>query len=183
MKKSFGFATAVIASAFASTASLADEVQCTGTLGAVSVDNIFVPDGASCVLDHTRANGSVVVGRGATLNASGVSINGNVQAEGAANVVVRANSMVGGSVQIVQGVAARIAHTRVNGDVYFDANVGLVKANFNRIGGNLQAFQNAGGVTVNSNTINGNLQCKENLPAPTGSGNIAASKEDQCESL
>jgi hypothetical protein len=183
MNKSFGLATVVLASALASTASFADEVQCVGTLGAVSVDNIFVPDGASCVLDRTRANGNVVVGRGARLNAAGVSINGNVQAEGAANVIVRANSMIGGSVQIVQGVAAKIVNTRVKGDVYFDANAGLVQANFNRVGGNLQAFQNAGGVTVNGNTIDGNLQCKENLPAPTGGGNRAASKEDQCESL
>jgi hypothetical protein len=91
------------------------------------------------------------------LDAAGVSINGNVQAEGAANVVVRANSMIGGSVQIVQGVAARIARTRINGDVRFDASAGLVQANFNRVGGNVQAFQNAGGVAVNGNTINGNL--------------------------
>jgi hypothetical protein len=141
MKKSLGFATVALATALASTATFADEIQCTGTLGAVLVDNIFVPDGASCVLEGTRANGNIVVGRGARLNAAGVSVNGNVQAEGAANVIVRAHSMIGGSVQVVQGVAARIARSRINGDIYFDANAGLVQANFNRVGATCKRFK------------------------------------------
>lgn len=53
----------------------------------------------------------------------------------------------------------------------------------NRVNGNLQAFGNRGGVSLIGNAINGNLQCKENVPAPTGSGNTAASKEDQCRLL
>ena len=51
------------------------------------------------------------------------------------------------------------------------------------MGGSLQAFKNYGGVALNRNRIKGNLQCKENIPAPTGSGNQAASKEDQCARL
>jgi hypothetical protein len=38
-------------------------------------------------------------------------------------------------------------------------------------------------LTFNSNTITGNMQCKENRLAPTGSGNTAAIKEDQCAAL
>lgn len=59
-----------------------EETRCTGRIGAVALDNIFVPDGASCVLNKTRANGSVIVGTGtgtgATLLATSVSINGNL---------------------------------------------------------------------------------------------------------
>jgi hypothetical protein len=72
-----------------------------------ALDNIFVPGGAACVRDRTRAKGSNVVGDGATLMAT----------------------------------------------------------------------------SVMTNRMNGNLQCKENIPARPGSGNRAASKEDQCARL
>jgi hypothetical protein len=49
--------------------------------------------------------------------------------------------------------------------------------------GNIQLEDNTGGITLNSNVTNGNLQCKQNQPAPVGSGNRAALKEDQCQSL
>jgi hypothetical protein len=161
----------------------AEETQCTGTIGAKTLDNIFVPDGQRCVLNRTRAKGSVVVGRGATLEAIGVRINGNVQAEGARSVWLRNFSSVGGSVQIVQGGAARIETASIEGGLLFDENAGSVRATNNSIGDNLQAFQNTGGVAISNNVIDGNLQCKANVPAPTGGGNQASSKEDQCANL
>lgn len=168
---------------FATAPAAADERTCTGRIGAVYLDNIFVPDGAQCVLDATRAKGNIVIGRGATLSARAVSINGNLQAEGAQSVRVFGRSTFGGSVQIVQGATASIETTRINGDVLFDENVGPLSAQGNIISGNLQAFKNLGGVTLVRNQVKGNLQCKENIPAPTGSGNRAASKEDQCSRL
>lgn len=174
--------TAALAT-FAALPAMAEEFTCRGTVGAVALDNVFVPDGATCVLQRTRLNGSLVVGTGATLLATSVSINGNIQAEGANSVTVNGSSMIGGSVQIVQGGSASVDRARVNGDLFFDENRGAVAASRNIVGGNLQAFQNTGGVRLLNNRINGNLQCKENMPAPTGSGNIAASKEDQCARL
>jgi hypothetical protein len=171
--------SAVLASAPA----LAEEFRCTGAVGAVALDNLFVPDGATCVLDRTRLNGSVVVGRGATLRAHSVAINGNVQAEGAAFVGVAGYSTVGGSVQIVQGGGASIERARIKGDLQFESNVSALSATANIIGGSLQAFQNLGGAAFNNNRMNGNMQCKENVPAPTGSGNRSPSKEDQCARL
>jgi hypothetical protein len=47
----------------------------------------------------------------------------------------------------------------------------------------MQVFQNTGGVRLLNNRIAENLQCKENDPPPTGSGNIAGDKEDQCAGL
>lgn len=163
---------------------LAEEFVCTGTVGAVALDNVFVPDGATCVLHRTRMNGSVVVGTGARLLATSVTVNGNLQAEGAAAVSVGGASMIGGSVQIVQGGSAAIGGARVNGDVLFDSNRGVIEATRNNVGGNMQVFQNVGGgVLLMGNRMKGNLQCKENMPAPTGNGNTAASKEDQCARL
>ena len=184
MKQATLLSASVLASLLlAAGPAMAEETPCTGTIGAVALDNIFVPDGATCTLNRTRTNGSVVVGTGSTLIATGVSINGNIQTEGARAVVVQGSSTVGGSIQHVQGGSARIDRVRVSGDVLFDSNRGLVSASSNNIGGNLQALQNVGGVTLTNNTMKGNLQCKENVPAPTGGGNRASSKEDQCARL
>ncbi len=176
-------AAALACVASLATSAAAEETQCTGSIGAVTLDNIFVPDGATCQLDGTIAKGSIVVGTSATLIAHRVSVNGNVQAEGANRVELKGRSSVGGSVQIVQGYAASVENTRINGDLYYDTNRAPLSAVGNNIGGNLQAFQNTGGVAISNNFIKGNLQCKENVPAPTGGGNRASSKEDQCSRL
>jgi hypothetical protein len=167
----------------ASTPALAEEVDCTGTIGAVRLDNIFVPDGATCTLEGTRAQGNVVVGTGATLIARSIKINGNVQAEGATRVAISGTSSVGGSVQLVQGGSVSVQRAIINGSLQMESNNGPISAVRNTIGADLQAFQNTGGVKLTKNRIDGNLQCKSNSPAPVGSGNQAASKEDQCAAL
>jgi hypothetical protein len=183
MKLALSLSVAGTALLLAGAPASAEERQCTGRIGAVYLDNIFVPDGRSCVLDGTRAKGNIVVGSGATLSARSVSINGNLQAEEAESVRVYGSSTVGGSVQIVKGGSASIEGARINGDIQFDENVSPLNASGNVLGGNLQAVKNLGGVTLTNNRMKGNLQCKENIPAPTGGGNRAASKEDQCSRL
>jgi hypothetical protein len=162
----------------------AEERVCRGTIGAATVDNLRVPQGATCRLNETFVKGTVKVERRATLRAFGIRVVGNVQAENALRVIVRDGSRVGGSVQIVQGGAARILGNRINGDILFDEQDLALAANRNVIGGDLQAFQNTGGVEIRNNRIDGNLQCKENRPAPVGGGNIVqGNKEDQCRRL
>jgi hypothetical protein len=162
----------------------AEEIDCTGNLGAITVDNVRVPDNQTCTLNGTRVEGTVKVEQNATLYANSARIDGNVQAENAARVNVTANSTVGGSIQIVQSGAATIDRVAVNGDILFDDNSQALEATFNSVGGNVQAFQNRGGVRIAGNTIDGNLQCKENVPPPTGGNNIVrGSAEDQCANL
>ena len=96
---------------------LAEERACRGSLGAITVDNLRVPSGASCSLQGTYVKGTLKVERNATLVASSIRVVGNVQAENAARVVVRDGSRVGGSVQVVQGGAARVIGSAVNGDI------------------------------------------------------------------
>ena len=45
----------------------AEERTCRGTIGAVTVDNLRVPQGATCTLNGTHVKGTVKVQRGATL--------------------------------------------------------------------------------------------------------------------
>ncbi len=160
----------------------AEERVCRGTIGAVTVDNLRVPQGASCTLNGTRVEGTVKVERNATLRADGIRVIGNVQGENARRVFVRGGSRVGQSVHIVQGDAAKILGSKINGDIFFDEQDGALKANSNRVGGDIQAFQNTGGVAINDNRVDGNLQCKQNVPAPNGGGNVVqGNMEDQCE--
>jgi len=153
---------AAVAAAFAAPA-LAEERTCRGSLGAITVDTLRVPQGATCRLNGTRVEGTVKVENRATLKATRIRVKGNVQAEGSASVRV-AGSRIGGSIQIVQSRGASLSRNAVNADI--------------------QLFGNRGTLTVSSNRIDGNLQCKENTPAPTGGGNVVrGNKEDQCRRL
>jgi hypothetical protein len=183
--RQFKLSTATLAVALSALSfqAFAEETVCRGTIGPRLLDNIFVPDNATCTLDRTRAIGTVVVGRGATLLANRVRINGNLQAEGASQVTVTAGSQIGGSVQIKQGGGASINGARINGDIQFDENVLPLSAASNMVGGSVQVVKNFGGVSLTGNVINGALQCKENAPAPVGGGNTASIKEDQCAAL
>lgn len=146
----------------------AEERTCRGSLGAITVDNLRVPDGARCNLKGTQVKGTIKVESRATLVANKIRVIGNVQAEDHRQVVVR-NSRVGGSIQLVQGGAS-----------------GIRSATFvsNRVEGDIQLFENRGTQLVSKNRIDGNLQCKENRPAPTGSANVVGgNKEDQCRRM
>lgn len=157
---------------------------CQGFLGAVTVENLEVPQGASCTLDGTRVQGNIFVRNGASLTAQRVTVIGNIQADGASVVEVLAGSTVGGSIQIKQGGAARVEDAILNGDIQLESNNDLLSAMRNQVGGSIQVFKNTGGVTVADNTINGNMQCKENNSAPAGGNNVVqGNKEDQCAGL
>lgn len=170
--------------AFSTVSASAEERVCRGVIGPVTVDNLLVPQNARCTLNRTRVQGTIKVSRGAILVANDVLVVGNVQGEGAASVRVLDGSRIGGSVQVVQGVAAAVADSRVNGDILYDTQRGAVSVLRSVIGGNVQAFQNRGGVRIHRNRIDGNLQCKANNPVPTGSGNVVGgNKEDQCRRL
>jgi hypothetical protein len=161
----------------------AEERTCRGSLGAITVDNLRVPQNATCNLDRTRVQGTVKVERNAVLSASGIRVIGNVQGENARNVAVL-NSRVGGSVQVLQGRAATVRNTIVTHDILYDDNIAALRAIDNTVGGNIQAFQNTGGVRISTNFVDGNLQCKANVPRPTGGGNVVqGNKEDQCAAL
>ncbi len=176
-------AVAVACAALPATAA-AEERTCRGTIGPQTVDNLRVPDGATCTLEGTRVKGTVKVERAASLTARDIKVVGNVQAENAAKAVVKAGSAIGGSFQAVQGSRAELRSSRIEGDVLLDDNSRPLAVTRNVVNGDVQAFQNTGGVEIANNRIDANLQCKENAPPPTGGGNVVqGNKEDQCKRL
>ena len=163
---------------------IAEERVCRGTIVDKTLDNVRVPDGATCTLRRTKVKGTVKVETDATLRAEDVIVIGNVQGENARNVMVLDGSRVGGSVQVVQGRSATVSDSRINGNILYDENNGRVRVLQSRVGADVQAFQNTGGVEIRGNVIDGNLQCKANTPPPTGGNNVVhGNKEDQCRRL
>ena len=161
----------------------AEERVCRGTIGGATVDNVRVPQGASCTLNGTRVEGTVKVERNATLFANGIRVKGNVQSEGFKNIYLRQGSVVVGSVQLENGLrggTGQVLNTRINGDLQFFSNEARMVARGNTILANFQANQNKGGLVIQNNRIAENLQCQSNNPAPVGSGNTAGDKEGQC---
>lgn len=163
---------------------LSGNVTCVGlTIGAIRLDSVSVPAGASCTLLGTLLNGNLEVGANARLVAESVNITGGVTADGAAELTVRGASLVGGSMQVQRAALVNLVGTSITGDLQLDNMTGPIAASNNRVTGNLQAMANRGGVTLLNNRMGGVMQCKDNLPAPTGSGNVASLKEDQCVGL
>jgi hypothetical protein len=164
--------------------SSAEERVCRGTIGAVTLDNVRVPQDATCTLNGTRVQGTVTVKRNAVLTARNVIVIGNVQGENARNVRVIEGSRIGSDVQVVQGGGGTVRDSRVDGTILYDENRGPLSVLRNRVGSDVQAFQNTGGVEIRRNVIDGNLQCKANNPPPTGGNNVVqGNKEDQCRRL
>jgi hypothetical protein len=176
----------LLALALMAPVALAEERACRGTIGARTVDNLRVPQDASCTLNGTKVQGTIKVENGATLVANGVRVIGNVQSEGFRSITLREGSRVGGSVQLKNGLdggTGKVIKTRINGDLQFETNEARMLARNSTILANLQAVGNTGGVVLENNRIAENLQCKENNPPPIGGGNQAGDKEDQCAAL
>ena len=167
----------------AAPAALAEETTCRGTIGARTVDNLRVPEGAACTLTGTTVKGTIKVESKATLDASRVRVVGNVQAENH-KFVSLTGSTVGGSVQFDQGGAFKVANTDVEGSIQVTSNSGRSRLKANTVNQDVQVFSHRDGIAIVDNRIDGNLQCKENTPPPTGGGNrVQGNKEDQCRTL
>jgi hypothetical protein len=182
----FALALAVSALLALAPAAQAEERVCRGTIGATTVDNLRVPQGASCTLNGTWVEGTVKVERNATLVANTVRVKGNVQSEGFKNITLRRNSVVVGNVQLengLEGGVGRVLNSKVNGDLQYFSNEARMIARGNTLLANFQATQNTGGLVIENNRIAENLQCQANNPRPTGGGNTAGDKEDQCARL
>ena len=151
-------------------------------LGAQSYQNIVVPAGAHCVLLGTSLTGNLELRTGASLEASNVTMDGNLLGVSAGGIRVT-GGRVGGSVQVEKSQALALGGTVVEGSVYLDANAGFIGLQDLRVTGDIQLTDNRGGASINRTVAGGDLECEGNLFTPSGGGNHATSKEDQCRGL
>ena len=162
---------------------MAEEITCTGTIGAQTVDNLRVPQDGNCTLNGTIVQGTIKVERNGSLDARAVRVIGNVQGENHRYVSVTQDSRIGGNIQLDQGGAFQVLNSRAEG-IQVKSNTGASFLQNNRVGADIQVFSHSGGIKIAKNQVDGNLQCKENSPAPTGGKNVVqGNKEDQCRKL
>lgn len=161
-----------------------DEGACWGSLGAIEVDDLFVPSGAICSLQGTSVDGTINVEENASLIASQVVVSGDIKAENASLVVVKTGSTIAGNIELKESGSGEIANVSVYGNILLELNSGEFDVTGNWLSGNLQVFKNTGPLNLTDNIIEGNLQCKENSPPPSESNNIVyGNREDQCFNL
>jgi len=164
--------------------------------------NIEVKERARVTVRTSTVNGDIIAEQGSIARVVGGTLSGGVHGLAAQSINISGGAIIAGdilteetaavvvgtgttacNIEILNGGTANISGTRVTGSIKFEENRGRVAASSNQVAGNFEAYLNTGGAAFNSNRITGNMQCKDNLPAPTGRGNSAASKEDQCARL
>ena len=144
---------------------LANDYNCTGTLGSITVDNLNVPQNATGTLKMDPQ------------------VEGNLASSTPLCMPTpRSGRQYPG--------LFRSARVEVHPDFSWSAGIfRLIPADRRRYPGctsicNLQAFRNTGGVSITGNTIDNNLQCVNNDPPPTGGdNNVGGDMEDQCANL
>lgn len=137
---------------------------CRGSIvGAFVPTSVVVPPGATCRINRSTINGTITVGRGATLVMFASPSRGALKATGHARVEIR-SSTIGGAATLSQGRAALILASNISGNLVLTGNRGAQR--------------------VSSNTIAGDLRCLNNVPAPIGGQNRAmGGKFGQCRRL
>lgn len=186
LKRSWIFVvlTAAVLALLGAGSASADNEFCSGTLGDIQVDNLVVPEGASCTLSNTIVSGNISVREDGALHAHNVQVDGNIQANGAAQLTLDQGSFVEGNISIRGSGAAEIQSAVIDGNLSLDDNRLFLNISGNTINGNMQANENSGGLSISANTIAGNLQCRRNDPPPTGSENrVEGNLQDQCAQL
>ncbi|NJN45579.1 MAG: hypothetical protein HC808_02780 [Candidatus Competibacteraceae bacterium] len=177
--------TVAVLALFAVAPVYADDIDCTGSIGATTVDgNVIVPSNQSCTLTGTYVKGNVELEDGAKLLARGSTyIEGSVQTDGADRVRIR-DSEVNGDVQLtgVDGsISSFVLSSVIGGTVEWEDNSAAFLIRFSDVNGDVKVNQNSAQARVFDNVVDGNLQCQANEPAPVGARNVVGgNKEDQC---
>lgn len=131
----------------------------------------------------TTVNGSVQAKRRAVVRLNGVTVGGNVQIEETGASLVAEAIRVTGNVQVAKADAADLLRVTTGGDIQFTENRASLRSREAQVEGNFQVEKNRGGVLLEANRVRQVLECKENTPAPTGAGNVAGEKKEQCRAL
>jgi hypothetical protein len=138
--------------------------RCNGVLGAVTVDEVFVPNGATCTLNGTRVRGNAKVSFDGSLAANGARIDGSIQADDARAVTTTAGTVVIGNVQVKRRALTRVENTVIDGDLQIEERGASVRSFDTRVNGNVQVVK-ADRADLARLTVNGDVQFTENLGA------------------
>jgi hypothetical protein len=143
--------------------------DCTSTLGAVTLANVVVPDGATCTLNGTIVTGSIKIGTGSSLFTTGATVGGNVQGTDGPQTVSLLDTNIGLSVHIEQAIgritigdAGCAIDPTVGIDVNLQNNHGLIALCYLSVGNNIILQGNARTMGIFHNEIGNNLIVQDN---------------------
>jgi hypothetical protein len=103
--------------AVASTAVARDRFTCDGVFTGATYDDVVVPRDGNCTLVGATVNGNVKALEGAYVQATGTSIGGNVQADGAQTLFVDTGSKVSGTIKAFRTSQVFVFNARVVGEI------------------------------------------------------------------
>ena len=168
----------------------ADDFQCVGRVGPITVDNVVVPSGSQCTLAGTQVLGNVKTEPGGDLDMGEANVHGNVQVA-SGSTASAFSSTIGGDYQCDGCVSQNMILSSVGGNfqvkgadddaVIFVSSVagdveivdsgpaeGFFAIAINIFGGNVKFEKNAGSTEILGNTIGGEFQILDNDVVGTG---------------
>jgi hypothetical protein len=157
------------------------DVTCSNrSLGAQTVGNVTVPNGARCVLLGTRVTGNLLLGADAAVQASAAVVDGNVQGQQRPRVRM-AGGVVRGSVQLVNHDSLVLTGVQIDGSVQAMQGLGgLLRLQDLRVNGSVQLASQRGPAVILANRVQGELSCDGFAQRPVLGGNQAAPLRGQC---
>ena len=103
--------------AVAPTASARERFNCNGVFTGATYDDVVVPSDGECTLVNATVQGSVTASQGAYFQATGTTIGGSVQAEGAQTVFIDTGSKVSGGIKATRVAQVFVFNSRVGGTI------------------------------------------------------------------
>jgi hypothetical protein len=149
-------------------AASANDFECIGTVGAITVNQIVVPAGKRCRLEGTRVTQNISIRTGSVLVTMGAWVGGNIQGDGA-YMLRFLNSDVAGNIQmkhtvgpIIIGDAACRVDPSSGADLQLEENYGNIAICNMTIREDLQLYKNSKRVRVFNTFVGENVQAYEN---------------------
>lgn len=160
----------------------------------VSISRITVGGDVECtgcrrvnIFESGVSGGGTITGTAEFVSVSSSSVFGDLTiVGGGGDVAVTRGSVVGGDLLVAANHGALLFfRTEVGGGAVVVDNVssaGFIVSE-NIVGGGLEFSRNLGPSELNMNQVAETLACADNVPAPVGSGNVAAAATGQCVGL
>lgn len=144
-------------------ASAVNDLNCIGFVSGGEYDNVKVEKGESCILSGVTVNGNVQANESVlvVISASTV-VSGDVQANESGTVLVQA-STISGDVIVIESDRAVVLESTISGDVQIQKTSVNAAVRGSSIGGNLQMEESTGlFAQVLTNEVSGNIQYYKN---------------------
>ncbi len=145
--------------------------------------NFAVPKNARCILTNVRVGGRLQLGEGSSLVASELTVDEDLEARDAAELVLTA-STIRGELRFERGATVTVRNSSIGRKVEIKGNRGAITVADNTIAEALKLEDNRLGPFSLLRNSSEKLECKENDPVPTGGGNVVEDqKTGQCVGL